>query len=162
MPLALHNIKISPKSQALITGAKALGLEHIFQRVANDALDLASQYGVDVSKSVVPIDTLELRNSQIRKANKLRFSVSVIVTDDVHIGHGKPQPASQLASILHDGYNERGRFMRRTKSSLPLIPGVTSIQARTPTKGWINKSDRIFTQGLQAHLSKAMSARVYV
>lgn len=162
MPLALHNIKISQRSQTLIREAKAIGLGNLFQRIANDAMDLTANYGVDIAKSVVPVDTLELRDSQIRKGNKLLFSISVIVTDDTHIGHGIPQPASQLATILHSGYNERGRFMRRTRNSIPLIPGVAAVAARTPTKNWITLSDRIMTQTVQTHLNRIFASRVYV
>lgn len=150
MPLNLHKIKLDTKSRQLLGNQnKFPDLRRVFREIATDAVDAAADYGLVVAKSLVPIDTFELRgtnldNGMIRKGKQSNYSVSVYVTDDAHTGNGHTQPASTLAKILDKGVNEKGRQMLRTQNSAA-IDAIITLARRTPTKGWIQLSNKLIT-----------------
>lgn len=166
MPLNLHNIQLDPQSLNLLNGNNRFpDLRRVFNRVALDALDIASDYGLAATKSIVPVDTRELRgqtlvDGMIRKSTVTNYTVRVFVTDDAHTGKGHTQSASSLARILNNGVNEKGRRMLRTQNSLSLL-GIATVAARRPTAGWISVSDSLFTSGIQRYLNSSLNNRTY-
>lgn len=164
MPLPLHEIRISAGSQNLINRANSLShsLGHAFNEAAQDAMTLAAEYGVDVAKSVVPVDTEELRDKMIVQGNRYQWGVDVFVTDDIHTGRGRPQAASQLADILQSGINETGHRMMRTRNSIPAVVGAVSIGKGSPTKNWINVSNRVFKANINRYISTNTQYKVYI
>ena len=97
MPLNLHKIKLDSKSRELLTNKnKFPELRRVFREIATDAVDSAADFALIASKSVVPIDTLELRGTNLTKGKYAFRGVNRNdTTDDV------PDP------ILNDNnYNE--------------------------------------------------------
>ena len=157
----LFNIGLSKTSIKLLNTAKKLGLEKPFQKLIIDALDISSDYCKDAVKSVIPVDTEDLRNKSFIKYIRRRYSSLVLITPDTHTGRGRPKPASELARMLQEGHNEQGKFMRRTRHSLPALAGATPIARRTPTRGWKGKAEALVEKGLQNYLNKTLSGMTY-
>lgn len=159
MPLDLHKITLSSESRKLINNKKLPDLSRALKQVAQDAIEAAGDYGLMTAKSLVPIDTLELRgknlkDGMIRKSKVTSYTVRVFVTDDRHVGNGHPQSASNLAKILDSGINEQGREMHRSRNSAA-IQDIISLARGAPTRGWIGLSDRFFTTGVSRYMSSA-------
>lgn len=157
----LFNIGLSKASIKILDTAKKLGIEKPFQELVIDALDISSDYCKDAVRSVIPVDTEDLRNKAFIRYTRRRYTSLVFITSDTHIGKGRPKPASELAMMLQEGHNEQGRFMRRTRHSLPALAGATPIARRTPTRGWKGKAEKLVKDGLQNYLNRPLSGMTY-
>lgn len=161
MPLNIHRIRLVKGSDLLGTSNRFPDLRRVFREVATDAVDAAADYGLITAKSIVPIDTGELRgtnldNGMIRKNQQANYTASVFVTNDIHTGRGTPQPANRLAAILDSGINEKGATMRRTQNSANILD-VISIAKGSPTKNWISIADIQMNLGIQKYLNTRMN-----
>lgn len=167
MPIEkLHKVKLDPKSRKYVTNKTFPGLSGALMWLAEDAIDAASDYGLMASKSLVPIDTFELRglnlkDGMIRKTlgpNKL--SAEIFVTNDPHTGRGTTQAASKLARTLNSGINEQGKTMHRSQNSAA-IQNIVSLMKGSPTKGWITKSDYVMITGVQGYIHRTIGGNTY-
>lgn len=167
MSLNLFNITLNSNSRELFSSQDNPfpALRRVFKEIAKDAVDEAANYALAGAKSLVPIDTSELRGSalddgQIIKKKSTVFAAKVYVVRDTHRGNGTPQAANRLAERLNSGINERGREMHRTQDSLTMLDFI-SIAARSPTKNWIRYTEMQVNGGIQRYLNNTMGARTY-
>lgn len=166
MPLNLFNVRLDPNSRQLFsTQNRFPDLRRVFREIAREGVDEAANYCLAGAKSIVPIDTSELRGTslddgQIRKSNSTSYTARVFVTNDTHTGNGHPQAANKLASLLDSGYNEQHRFMHRTQNSLTMLDFI-SIAAGSPTKNWIKYTEMQVNGGIQRYLNNIMGPRTF-
>lgn len=108
----------------------------------------------DAYQSKVPVDTFELRDTQIKILKRASFVSPIVeigVVNTTHRGRGHSINTLQLVDILNIG-KLNGRDLFRTKTSDAKSP-YSSISRRSPTAGWIRSARSAFATARRTYLS---------
>lgn len=145
--MSLDLFKISVESDQAIIRLAEIGAEFAteLEAINAKALNKVGIAALAAFRSAVPVDTEQLRNSQIQidfsKKNQKQLTAKVYVVDSPHGRNGIS--ASNLATKLDKGIGKTKtglQFLyRRTQDSKPVDPYSFSLAAKSRTAGWIEK-----------------------
>lgn len=153
MPLILHEIELDDIGVRNVLPESItfnIRKRHVF------TLNKLAQFAKEAYQSKVPVDTYELRDTQIKilkRASQADMRATIGVIDSDHIGsRHQVVPAPLLARLLQRGRGEYNQPLRRTKIS-DAIPPFSPISAGVSTSGWITNARRAFNASKGKFLS---------
>lgn len=119
-------------------------------------LNKLGQLAVQAYQSKVPVDTYQLRDTQIsilKRATSRDPIVQVGIVNTIHTGsRGDSMPAPMLADILNIGLGKGGNSLHRTRTSDAIAP-FSGISRGQPTKNWIRSARQAFANAKRNYLS---------
>lgn len=160
MTLPLFNVRLDSRSTQLLADLqKVPAVQREVRKIARNAILEAADFAVMGAKSAVPVDTFELRgtdldNGMIQKTpvSLSRLTCMVYVSNTTHYGRrNHPKSASSLALLLDSGKSENGRDMKRTKNSAAINKFGTRRKG-SPTAGWIGQAQKSVLRGVRSYL----------